>query len=167
MGVLIAFILLSVVLIILGIALSKVSAEKEIYMSKYRDLDKSYRSVLNAETEKLNNTIKNLKEELDRKTKKLDEYMKKEIDLKEEIKNYKQNHTNFVKQVPMKSLAFTTEVVVPREFRNDKDYMDTIDNATCNKLAEAIFESKAYEVTEQFNACYNQYTIKYLFRFYK
>ena len=163
MGVLIAFILLSVVLIILGIALSKVSAEKEIYMSKYRDLDKSYRSVLNTETEKLNDAIKEnicLKEELDMKTKELD----KKATL---LKKYENDHTHFVKQVPMKSLAFTTEVVVPREFRNDKSYMDTIDNAACNKLAEAIFESKAYEVTEEFNAYYNQYIMKYLFRFYK
>lgn len=167
MGTIIAFILLAVVLIILGIALSKVSAEKEIYMSKYKDLDKSYRSVLNAETEKLNNTIKNLKEELDRKTKKLDEYMKKEIDLKEEIKNYKQNHTNFIKEVPMRSLAFATEVVVPREFRNDKDYMDTINNAACNKLAEAICENEAYEVTENFDPVYNQYHLRYMFRFFK
>ena len=163
MGTIIAFIFLAVVLIILGIALSKVSAEKEIYMSKYKDLDKSYRSVLNTETEKLNDAIKEnicLKEELDMKTKELD----KKTTL---LKKYENDHTHFVKEVPMKSLAFSTEVVVPREFRNDKDYMDTIDNATCNKLAEAIFESKAYEVTEQFNACYNQYTIKYLFRFYK
>lgn len=163
MGVIIAFILLSVVLIILGIALSKVSAEKEIYMSKYRDLDKSYRSVLNTETEKLNDAIKEnicLKEELDMKTKELD----KKTTL---LKNYEQSHTHFVKEVPMKSLAFATEVVVPREFRNDKGYMDTIDNAACNKLAEAIFESKAYEVTEEFDTCYNQYKMKYLFRFYK
>ena len=163
MGTIIAFILLGIVLIILCIALSKISAEKEIYMNKYKDLDKSYRSVLNAETEKLNDAIKKnicLKEELDMKTKELD----KKTTL---LKNYEQSHTHFVKEVPMKSLAFSTEVVVPREFRNDKGYMDTIDNATCNKLAEAIFESKAYEVTEQFNACYNQYTIKYLFRFYK
>jgi hypothetical protein len=90
-----------------------------------------------------------------------------EVEKDEFAKKYKENHTHFVKEVPMKSLAFATEVVVPREFRNDKGYMDTIDNAACNKLAEAIFESKAYEVTEQFNACYNQYTIKYLFRFYK
>ena len=138
MGTIIAFILLSVVLIILGIALSKVSAEKEIYMSKYKDLDKSYRSVLNAETEKLNDTIKNLKKELDRKTKKLDECMKKEIDLKEEIKNYKQDHTSFVKQVPMRSLAFATEVVVPREFRNDKDYMDTINNRRTTGRAQGV-----------------------------
>ena len=50
MGTIIAFTLLSIVLIILCIALSKISAEKEIYMNKYKDLDKSYRSVLNAET---------------------------------------------------------------------------------------------------------------------
>lgn len=163
MGIIIAFILLAVVLIILGIALSKVSAEKEIYMNKYQDLDKSYRSVLNAETEKLNDAIKEnicLKEKLDIKTKELD----KKTTL---LKNYEQSHTHFVKEVPMKSLAFATEVVVPREFRNDKGYMDTIDNAACNKLAEAIFESKAYEVTEEFDTCYNQYKMKYLFRFYK
>lgn len=163
MGVLIAFILLSVVLIILGIALSKVSAEKEIYMSKYRDLDKSYRSVLNAETEKLNDAIKEnicLKEELDIKTKELD----KKTTL---LKKYENDHTHFVKQVPMKSLAFTTEVVVPREFRNDKDYMDTINNAACNKLAEAICENEAYEVTENFDPVYNQYHLRYMFRFFK
>ena len=92
----------------------------------------------------------------------------KELDKKATLlKKYENDHTHFVKQVPMKSLAFTTEVVVPREFRNDKGYMDTIDNAACNKLAEAIFESKAYEVTEEFNAYYNQYIMKYLFRFYK
>lgn len=163
MGVIIAFILLAVVLIILGIALSKASAEKEIYMSRYKDLDKSYRSVLNAETEKLNDAIKQnirLKEELDMKTKELD---KKTILLK----NYENNHTSFVKQVPMRSLAFATEVVVPREFRNDKDYMDTINNAACNKLAEAICENEAYEVTENFDPVYNQYHLRYMFRFFK
>lgn len=167
MGIIIAFTLLAVVLIILGIALSKVSAEKEIYMNKYQDLDKSYRSVLNAETEKLNDAIKEnicLKEKLDIKTK---EYMKKELDLKKEIENLKQDHTCFVKQVPMRSLAFATEVVVPREFRNDKDYMDTINNAACNKLAEAICENEAYEVTENFDPVYNQYHLRYMFRFYK
>ena len=163
MGVLIAFILLSVVLIILGIALSKVSAEKEIYMNKYKDLDKSYRSVLNAETEKLNDAIKEnicLKEELDMKTKELD----KKTTL---LKKYENDHTSFVKQVPMRSLAFATEVVVPREFRDDKDYMDTINNAACNKLAEAICENEAYEVTENFDPVYNQYHLRYIFRFFK
>ena len=163
MGVLIAFILLSVVLIILGITLSKVSAEKEIYMNKYKDLDKSYRSVLNAETEKLNDAIKEnicLKEELDIKTKELD----KKATL---LKKYENDHTSFVKQVPMRSLAFATEVVVPREFRDDKDYMDTINNAACNKLAEAICENEAYEVTENFDPVYNQYHLRYMFRFYK
>ena len=163
MGVIIAFILLSIVLIILGIALSKVSAEKEIYMSKYRDLDKSYRSVLNTETEKLNDAIKKnicLKEELDMKTKELD----KKTTL---LKKYEEDHTNFIKEVPMRSLAFATEVVVPREFRNDKDYMDTINNAACNKLAEAICENEAYEVTENFDPVYNQYHLRYMFRFFK
>ena len=163
MGVLIAFILLSVVLIILGIALSKVSAEKEIYINKYKDLDKSYRSVLNAETEKLNDAIKEnicLKEELDMKTKELD----KKTTL---LKKYENDHTSFVKQVPMRSLAFATEVVVPREFRDDKDYMDTINNAACNKLAEAICENEAYEVTENFDPVYNQYHLRYMFRFFK
>lgn len=163
MGIIIAFILLAVVLIILGIALSKVSAEKEIYMSKYKDLDKSYRSVLNTETEKLNDAIKEnicLKEKLDIKTKELD----KKTTL---LKNYENNHTNFIKEIPMKSLAFTTEVVVPREFRNDKDYMDTINNAACNKLAEAICENEAYEVTENFDPLYNQYHLRYMFRFFK
>lgn len=163
MGVLIAFILLSVVLIILGITLSKVSAEKEIYMNKYKDLDKSYRSVLNDETEKLNDAIKEnicLKEELDMKTKELD----KKITL---LKKYENDHTSFVKQVPMRSLAFATEVVVPREFRDDKDYMDTINNAACNKLAEAICENEAYEVTENFDPVYNQYHLRYMFRFFK
>ena len=132
-------------------------------MNRYKDLDKSYRSVLNTETEKLNDAIKEnicLKEELDMKTKELD----KKTTL---LKKYENDHTSFVKQVPMRSLAFATEVVVPREFRNDKDYMDTINNAACNKLAEAICENEAYEVTEEFNACYNQYVMKYLFRFYK
>lgn len=163
MGIIIAFILLSIVLIILGIALSKVSAEKEIYMSKYRDLDKSYRSVLNTETEKLNDAIKKnicLKEELDMKTKELD----KKTTL---LKKYEKDHTNFIKEVPMRSLAFATEVVVPREFRNDKDYMDTINNAACNKLAEAICENEAYEVTENFDPVYNQYHLRYMFRFFK
>ena len=163
MGIIIAFILLAVVLIILGIALSKVSAEKEIYMSKYKDLDKSYRSVLNTETEKLNDAIKEnicLKEKLDIKTKELD----KKTTL---LKNYENNHTNFIKEIPMRSLAFTTEVVVPREFRNDKDYMDTINNAACNKLAEAICENEAYEVTENFDPLYNQYHLRYMFRFFK
>ena len=156
MGTIIAFILLSVVLIILGIALSKASAEKEIYMSKYKDLDKSYRSVLNAETEKLNDAIKQnicLKEELDNK-----------VTL---LKKYENDHTSFVKQVPMRSLAFATEVIVPREFRNDKDYMDTINNAACIKLAEAICENEAYEVAENFDPVYNQYHLKYMFRFFK
>ena len=163
MGTIIAFTLLSVVLIILGIALSKVSAEKEIYMNKYKDLDKSYRSVLNAETEKLNDAIKEnicLKEELDMKTKELD----KKTTL---LKKYENDHTSFVKQVPMRSLAFATEVVVPREFRDDKDYMDTINNAACNKLAEAICENEAYEVTENFDPVYNQYHLRYIFRFFK
>lgn len=163
MGIIIAFILLAVVLIILGIALSKVSAEKEIYMSKYKDLDKSYRSVLNTETEKLNDAIKEnicLKEKLDIKTKELD----KKTTL---LKKYENNHTNFIKEIPMRSLAFTTEVVVPREFRNDKDYMDTINNAACNKLAEAICENEAYEVTENFDPLYNQYHLRYMFRFFK
>ena len=163
MGIIIAFILLSIVLIILGIALSKVSSEKEIYMSKYMDLDKSYRSVLNTETEKLNDAIKKnicLKEELDMKTKELD----KKTTL---LKKYENDHTSFIKEVPMRSLAFATEVVVPREFRNDKDYMDTINNAACNKLAEAICENEAYEVTENFDPVYNQYHLRYMFRFYK
>lgn len=163
MGVIIAFILLSIVLIILGIALSKVSAEKEIYMNRYKDLDKSYRSVLNTETEKLNNAIKEnicLKEELDMKTKELD----KKTTL---LKKYENDHTSFVKQVPMRSLAFATEVVVPREFRDDKDYMDTINNAACNKLAEAICENETYEVTENFDPVYNQYHLRYMFRFFK
>lgn len=163
MGVIIAFILLSVVLIILGIALSKVSSEKEIYMNRYKDLDKSYRSVLNTETEKLNDAIKEnicLKEELDMKTKELD----KKTTL---LKKYENDHTSFVKQVPMRSLAFATEVVVPREFRDDKDYMDTINNAACNKLAEAICENEAYEVTENFDPVYNQYHLRYMFRFFK
>lgn len=163
MGVIIAFILLAVVLIILGIALSKVSAEKEIYMNRYKDLDKSYRSVLNTETEKLNDAIKEnicLKEELDMKTKELD----KKITL---LKKYENDHTSFVKQVPMRSLAFATEVVVPREFRDDKDYMDTINNAACNKLAEAICENEAYEVAENFDPVYNQYHLRYMFRFFK
>ena len=163
MGVIIAFILLSVVIIILGIALSKISAERDIYMTKYRDLDKSYRSVLNTETEKLNDAIKKnivLKEELDMKTKELD---KKTILLNQ----YVENNTHFVKQVPMKSLAFATEVVVPRELRNDKDYMNTINNVACNKLAEAVFESEAYELIEDFSPIYNEYHLKYMFRFYK
>lgn len=163
MGIIIAFILLVVVLIILFIALSKVSSEKEIYMSRYRDLDKSYRSVLNTETEKLNDAIKKnicLKEELDMKTKELD----KKTTL---LKKYENDNTSFVKQVPMRSLAFATEVVVPREFRNDKDYMDTINNAACNKLAEAICENEAYEVTENFDPVYNQYHLRYMFRFFK
>lgn len=163
MGTIIAFILLAVVLIILGIALSKVSAEKEIYMSKYRDLDKSYRSVLNAETEKLNDAIKEnicLKEELDMKTKELD----KKTTL---LKQYEENHTNFIKEVPMRSLTFTTEVIVPREFRNDKYYMDTINNAACNKLAEAICKEETYEVIENFDSVYNEYHLKYMFTFFK
>lgn len=163
MGIIIAFILLVVVLIILFIALSKVSSEKEIYMSRYRDLDKSYRSVLNTETEKLNDAIKKnicLKEELDMKTKELD----KKTTL---LKKYENDNTSFVKQVPMRSLAFATEVVVPREFRNDKNYMDTINNAACNKLAEAICENEAYEVTENFDPVYNQYQLRYMFRFFK
>ena len=163
MGTIIAFVLLAVVLIILGIALSKASAEKEIYMSRYEDLDKSYRSVLNAETGKLNDAIKEnicLKEELDMKTKELN----KKTALLEE---YEKNNTQFVKQIPMKSLAFATEVVVPRRCRNDKYYMDTINNAACVKLAEAVFESEAYEVVEHFDSMCNEYHLKYMFRFFK
>jgi hypothetical protein len=163
MGIIIAFTLLGIVLIILCIALSKVSAEKEIYMSKYQDMDKISTNIINRQSKVIDKKMIEYKE--------LDELYEQKViendELKKKLKQYEENHTHFVKEVPMKSLAFTTEVVVPREFRNDKGYMDTIDNATCNKLAEAIFESKAYEVTEQFNACYNQYTIKYLFRFYK
>lgn len=163
MGTIIAFILLGIVLIILCIALSKISAEREIYTNKYQDLDRVSKDIINRQSKAIDKKIIEYKE--------LDELYKQKViendELKKKLKQYEENHTHFVKQVPMKSLAFATEVVVPREFRNDKDYMDTINNAACNKLAEAICENEAYEVTEEFDACYNQYVMKYLFRFYK
>ena len=163
MGVIIAFILLGVVLIILCIALSKVSAEKEIYMNKYKDLDRISTDIINRQSKVIDEKIIEYKE--------LDElYEEKTIEinkLEQQLKQYEENHIHFVKQVPMKSLAFTTEVVVPREYRNDKYYMETMDNAACNKLAEAIYKEKAYEVVEEFNPIFNEYHLKYIFRFYK
>lgn len=159
----IGFTILIIIIIVLTILGIKVFNNQKLYKKKYNDLDKAYKEIVNRQSKVIDEKIIKYKE--------LDElYEQKTIEnnkLEQQLKQYKENHTHFVKEVPMKSLAFATEVVVPREFRNDKGYMDTIDNAACNKLAEAIFESKAYEVTEQFNACYNQYTMKYLFRFYK
>lgn len=159
----VGFIILIIIIIVLAILNIKAFTNQEIYKKKYNDLDKAYKEIVNRQSKAIDKKIIEYKE--------LDELYEQKViendDLKKKLKQYEENHTHFVKQVPMKSLAFATEVVVPREFRNDKDYMDTIDNAACNKLAEAIFESKAYEVTEEFDTCYNQYKMRYLFRFYK
>ena len=163
MGVIIAFILLSVVLIILGIALSKVSSEKEIYMSKYQDVDRISTDIINRQSKAIDKKMIEYKE--------LDELYEQKViendELKKKLKQYEENHTNFIKEVPMRSLTFTTEVIVPREFRNDKYYMDTINNAACNKLAEAICKEKTYEVIENFDSVYNEYHLKYMFTFFK
>lgn len=163
MGTIIAFTLLGIVLIILGIALSKVSAEKEIYMSKYQDVDRISTDIINRQSKVIDKKMIEYKE--------LDELYEQKViendELKKKLKQYEENHTHFVKEVPMKSLAFKTEIVVSRDLRNDKDYMKVIDGAACNKLAEAILESEAYEVTEEFDAYYNQYKRRYVFRFFK
>lgn len=159
----VGFIILIIIIIVLVILNIKASTNQKLYKKKYNDLDKTCKEVVNRQQKVIDEKIIKYKE--------LDElYEQKTIEnnkLEQQLKQYKENHTHFVKQVPMKSLAFTTEVVIPREFRNDKGYMDTINNAACNKLAEAICENEAYEVTEEFDPVYNQYHLKYMFRFFK
>lgn len=159
----IGFTILIIIIIILTILNIKVFINQKLYKKKYNDLDKSYKEIVNRQSKAIDKKIIEHKE--------LDElYEQKVIEndkLEQQLKQYQENHTHFVKQVPMKSLAFTTEIVVPREYRNDKYYMETIDNAACSKLAEAIYKEKTYEVVEEFNPVFNEYHLKYIFRFYK
>ena len=159
----IGFTILIIIIIILAILNIKAFTNQKLYKKKYNDLDKAYKEIVNKQSKAIDEKIIKYKE--------LDElYEEKTIEidkLKQQLKQYEENHTHFVKQVPMKSLAFTTEVVVPREYRNDKYYMETMDNAACNKLAEAIYKEKTYEVVEEFNPVFNEYHLKYIFRFYK
>ena len=159
----IGFTILIIIIIVLTILYIKAFTNQELYKKKYNDLDKAYKEIVNRQSKVIDKKIIEHKE--------LDElYEQKVIEndkLEQQLKQYQENHTHFVKQVPMKSLAFTTEVVVPREYRNDKYYMETMDNAACNKLAEAIYKEKTYEVVEEFNPIFNEYHLKYIFRFYK
>jgi hypothetical protein len=159
----IGFTILIIIIIVLAILNIKAFTNQKLYKKKYNDLDKTCKEVVNRQRKAIDEKIIKYKE--------LDElYEQKviEIDkLEQQLKQYKENHTHFIKEVPMKSLAFKTEIVVSRDLRNDKDYMKVIDGAACNKLAEAILESEAYEVTEEFDAYYNQYKRRYVFRFFK
>jgi hypothetical protein len=159
----IGFTILIIIIIVLAILNIKTFTNQKLYKKKYNDLDKAYKEIVNRQSKVIDKKIIEHKE--------LDElYEQKVIEndkLEQQLKQYQENHTHFVKQVPMKSLAFTTEVVVPREYRNDKYYMETMDNAACNKLAEAIYKEKTYEVVEEFNPIFNEYHLKYIFRFYK
>jgi hypothetical protein len=159
----IGFTILIIIIIVLAILNIKTFTNQKLYKKKYNDLDKAYKEIVNRQSKVIDKKIIEHKE--------LDElYEQKVIEndkLEQQLKQYQENHTHFVKQVPMKSLAFTTEIVVPREYRNDKYYMETMDNAACNKLAEAIYKEKTYEVVEEFNPIFNEYHLKYIFRFYK
>lgn len=159
----VGFTILIIIIIVLIILNIKAFTNQKLYKKKYNDLDKTWKEVVIRQSKVIDEKIIKYKE--------LDElYEQKviEIDkLEQQLKQYKENHTHFIKEVPMKSLAFKTEIVVSRDLRNDKDYMKVIDSAACNKLAEAILETKAYEVTEEFDACYNQYKREYVFRFFK
>ena len=159
----IGFTILIIIIIVLAILNIKTFTNQKLYKKKYNDLDKAYKETVNRQSKAIDKKIIEYKE--------LDElYEEKTIEinkLEQQLKQYQENHTHFVKQVPMKSLSFTTEVVVPREYRNDKYYMETMDNAACNKLAEAIYKEKTYEVVEEFNPVFNEYHLKYIFRFYK
>jgi hypothetical protein len=159
----VGFTILIIIIIVLAILNIKAFTNQKLYKKKYNDLHKTCKEVVNRQQKAIDEKIIKYKE--------LDElYEEKAIEinkLEQQLKQYEENHTHFVKQVPMKSLAFTTEIVVPREYRNDKYYMETIDNAACNKLAEAIYKEKTYEVVEEFNPIFNEYHLKYIFRFYK
>lgn len=159
----VGFIILIIIIIILTVLHIKTFTKQKLYKQRYNDLDKACKEVVNRQQKVIDEKIikyKELDELYEQKTIEIDK-------LKQQLKQYEENHTHFIKEVPMKALVFKTEVVVPRELRNDKDYMKVIDDTACNKLAEAIFKSKAYEVTEEFNAYCNQYRMKYVFRFYK
>ena len=159
----VSFTILIIIIIVLTILNIKTFTNQKLYKKKYNDLDRASKEVINRQQKAVDEKVIKYKE--------LDELYEQKITenkkLKQQLKQYEENHTYFVKEVPMKALVFKTEVVVPRELRNDKNYMEVIERSVCSKMADAIFKSKAYDISEIYNNNFVEYHLNYLFRFYK
>lgn len=159
----VGFIILIIIIIVLAILDIKTFTNQKLYKKKYNDLDKSAKEVISRQEKVI--------VEKKIKYKELDElYEQKTIEndkLKQQLKQYEENNTYIIKQEPMNSVCFRNQLVVPKELRNDKDYMKSLENCICAELAKAIYENKAYETIEQYNPRDMNYHIYYTFRYFK